>query len=426
MYPMASTSTISNSGNEPSPGESQNLAAADLAKDKYANNKSGIAHAKKKSAKSSTSASVARPGKKSASKKSKSAAALAKTGVSKRSSASSSRSASGSAEKTASGSNSKSRSSSKKEPQVSSPSRKKSSPVAKKKSSQKASATEKKSSASTPESLEIHIPSRDSIRIYSWNVNGIRANIKKGFFDWVQAEAPDIFCLQETRATIEQLQDEKKCRPILDLKPYESHWHVAEKKGYSGVATFSSLPVRKSYSGFPKDDTTRNFNEEGRVIITELDEFVLWNVYFPNGGRGPERVQYKLEFYDHCLNIWEETRKQGRPLIICGDYNTAHKEIDLARPKENQTTSGFLPEEREFLDKIVDMGYIDVFRKFNQEPGQYTYWDQITRARDRNVGWRIDYFFVTEETMPMVKNAFNRMDVMGSDHCPVGLELKRS
>tara|TARA_B100002051_G_scaffold117278_1_gene111567 strand:+ start:44966 stop:45739 length:774 start_codon:yes stop_codon:yes gene_type:complete len=256
-------------------------------------------------------------------------------------------------------------------------------------------------------------------------VNGIRANIKKGFFDWVKAEAPDIFCLQETRATIEQLESEKKCRPILDLKPYESHWHIAEKKGYSGVATFSALPVRKSYSGFPDDDPSRNFNEEGRVIITELDEFVLWNVYFPNGGRGPERVKYKLEFYDHCLNIWEETRKQGRPLIICGDYNTAHKEIDLARPKENQTTSGFLPEEREFLDRLVDMGYVDVFRKFNQEAGQYTYWDQITRARDRNVGWRIDYFFVTEETMPLVQNAFNRMDVMGSDHCPVGLELKR-
>lgn len=274
-------------------------------------------------------------------------------------------------------------------------------------------------------SLEIHIPVRDTIRIYSWNVNGIRANIKKGFFDWVKEEAPDIFCLQETRATIEQLQDEKKTRPILDLKPYESHWHVAEKKGYSGVATFSSLPVRQSYSGFPIDDKSRNFNDEGRVVITELDDFVLWNVYFPNGGRGPERVKYKLEFYDHCLQIWEETRKQGRPLIICGDYNTAHKEIDLARPKENQKTSGFLPEEREFLDRIVDMGYVDVFRKFNQEPGQYTYWDQITRARDRNVGWRIDYFFVTEETMPLVKNAFNRMDVMGSDHCPVGLELAR-
>ncbi|MBU43421.1 MAG: exodeoxyribonuclease III [Spirochaetaceae bacterium] len=288
-----------------------------------------------------------------------------------------------------------------------------------------ASVSQDKERAAAQDRLQIHIPKKDSIKIYSWNVNGIRANIKKGFFDWVESEAPDIFCLQETRATIDQLQDEKKSRPILNLDPYESHWHVAEKKGYSGVATFSSLPVQKAYSGFPQDDPRRNFNEEGRVVITELDEFVLWNVYFPNGGRGPERVKYKLEFYDHCLNIWEETRKRGRPLIICGDYNTAHKEIDLARPKENQTTSGFLPEEREFLDRIVSMGYVDVFREFNQEPGQYTYWDQITRARDRNVGWRIDYFFVTEETMPLVKNAFNRMDVMGSDHCPVGLELHR-
>ncbi|MCB1165708.1 MAG: exodeoxyribonuclease III [Leptospiraceae bacterium] len=273
--------------------------------------------------------------------------------------------------------------------------------------------------------LEIRIPNRDAIRIYSWNVNGIRANIKKGFFEWVQQESPDIFCLQETRATIEQLEADAKCRPVLDLKPYESHWHIAEKKGYSGVATFSALPVRTAQSGFEKDDPKRNFNEEGRVIVTELDEFVLWNVYFPNGGRGPERVQYKMEFYDHCLNLWEQTRKAGRPIIICGDYNTAHQEIDLARPKENQTTSGFLPEEREFLDKIVSMGYVDVFRHFNKEPGQYTYWDQITRARERNVGWRIDYFFVSEETMPMVKNAYNRMDIMGSDHCPIALEIKK-
>lgn len=281
------------------------------------------------------------------------------------------------------------------------------------------------SAAKAASKLQIRIPSRESILLYSWNVNGIRANIKKGFFDWLNREAPDIFCLQETRATLEQLQQDAKCRPILNLEPYSSHWHVAEKKGYSGVATFSALPVVEAQSGFEKDDPGRNFNEEGRVVITELEDFVLWNVYFPNGGRGPERVKYKLEFYDHCLEIWERTRKEGRKLIICGDYNTAHKEIDLARPKENQTTSGFLPEEREFLDRIVDMGYVDVFRKFNQEPGQYTYWDQITRARERNVGWRIDYFFVTEETMPMVKNAFIRMDVMGSDHCPVGLELSR-
>ncbi|MCB1170890.1 MAG: exodeoxyribonuclease III [Leptospiraceae bacterium] len=257
-------------------------------------------------------------------------------------------------------------------------------------------------------------------------MNGIRANIKKGFFDWIKKEAPDVVCLQETRATLEQLQQDAKSRPVLHLEPYSSHWHVADKKGYSGVATFSALPVRNAQSGFAQDDSSRNFNEEGRVVVTELDDFVLWNVYFPNGGRGPERVKYKMEFYDHCLKIWEKTRKEGKKLIICGDYNTAHKEIDLARPKENQTTSGFLPEEREFLDRIVGMGYVDVFRQFNQEPGQYTYWDQITRARERNVGWRIDYFFVTEETMPMVKNAFIRMDVMGSDHCPIGLELKKS
>ena len=265
----------------------------------------------------------------------------------------------------------------------------------------------------------------NSIRIYSWNVNGIRAIMKKGFMDWFLSASPDILCLQETKALREQVEKDKNAHVLLELEDYESFWFSAEKKGYSGVSTFSKHKPVSFSGGFAKDDKKNNFNNEGRVIVSEYEDFFLWNVYFPNGGRGPERVKYKLEFYEHCLKIWEKQRKQKK-LIICGDFNTAHKEIDLARPKENQKTSGFLPEERAFLNKIFSMGYVDIFRQFNEKPGQYTYWDQITRARDRNVGWRIDFFAVTEETVPGITDAFILPDVMGSDHCPLGIEFTKN
>ena len=247
--------------------------------------------------------------------------------------------------------------------------------------------------------------SKKSLRLFSWNINGVRAICKKGFYEWLEKESPDIVCLQETKALKEQVAADKIAKGLLELPDYQSHWFSAEKKGYSGTATFTKLEPRRVQLGFKPDDKKKNFNNEGRIVITEFEDFELWNVYFPNGGRGPERVQYKLDFYEHCLKAWEKIRKAGRKLIVCGDYNTAHKEIDLARPKENEKKTGFLPEERAFLDKITKKGYVDVFREFNNEPGWYTYWDQITRARDRNIGWRIDYFFATEETMPIVKNA---------------------
>ncbi len=262
------------------------------------------------------------------------------------------------------------------------------------------------------------------IKIISWNVNGIRAVSKKGFYDWLYREFPDILCLQETKAMPDQIEKDPGASVIMKHPDYHSCWASAEKKGYSGVGTISSIPPLREQIGFEKDDTERKFNSEGRLIATEYPGFEVWNVYYPNGGRGDHRVQYKLAFYEHCLNIWEDRRKKGKKLILCGDFNTAHHEIDLARPKENTKVSGFLPVERAFLDKITSMGYVDVFRKFNQDPGWYTYWDQITRARERNVGWRIDYFIVTEETMPLVKNASIQMDVPGSDHCPVVLEIE--
>lgn len=272
--------------------------------------------------------------------------------------------------------------------------------------------------------IEKDIPefNNKKIRIFSWNVNGLRAITNKNFFEWFETESPDILCLQETKANYEQIQDHPIAKKILEYS-YHSYWLGSKKKGYCGVATFSKKkPIRYQF-GFKQDDPKRKFNEEGRIIVLEYDSFFLWNVYFPNGQRGPERVQYKLEFYEYCLKIWEQHRKE-KYLIVCGDFNTAHKEIDLARPKENENVSGFLPEERAFLDKIVSLGYVDTFREFDKSPGKYTYWDPITKARERNIGWRIDYFFITKESLSILKNAFIQMEILGSDHCPVGLEIE--
>lgn len=254
-----------------------------------------------------------------------------------------------------------------------------------------------------------------AVRILCWNVNGIRAAWKKGFPDWFSGEAPEILCLQETKANPEQLDYE-----ILKFEDYESHWASAEKKGYSGVVIYTrNKPVNvKAGLGNPY------FDSEGRVIEMEFEDFILFNVYFPNGGRGPERVKYKLDFYEELFNRAEFLRQTKKNIIICGDYNTAHKEIDLARPKENQKTSGFLPEERAWIDRIVDMGYVDTFREFNKAPEWYTYWDQITRARLRNVGWRIDYFFASKEARPRITKADIHMNVEGSDHCPIELVME--
>ena len=255
----------------------------------------------------------------------------------------------------------------------------------------------------------------NNIRIFCWNVNGIRAISKKGFTDWVKKESPDIFCLQETKAQVEQLDD-----AITKIDEYQSYFHSAERKGYSGVATYSRIKPLNVKLGFGKPE----YDIEGRVIQTDYENFSLFNVYFPNGGRGPERVKYKLDFYDELFFYIERLRKKQKNIIVCGDYNTAHKEIDLARPKENVMNTGFLPEERAWIDNIVNLGYIDIFREFNKEPGQYTYWDNVTRARERNVGWRIDYFFISKEMKNMVKSTKIHSNVMGSDHCPIEIDIQ--
>ncbi len=253
------------------------------------------------------------------------------------------------------------------------------------------------------------------VKILSWNVNGVRAALKKGFLNWLSKESPDVLCLQEIKAKREQLPPE-----LLYPKGYETHWNPAERPGYSGVATFAKSKPLSAKNGFG----ITHFDSEGRVLETDHGDFILFNIYFPNGKRDAIRLKYKMDFYEEILAYFLKLRKKGKKLVICGDVNTAHNEIDLARPKENQKISGFLPEERAWMDKLVSKGFIDTFRVFTQEPGHYTWWDTLTRARERNVGWRIDYFFISDDLKPNLSKAFILPDVLGSDHCPVGIELK--
>jgi exodeoxyribonuclease-3 len=255
----------------------------------------------------------------------------------------------------------------------------------------------------------------EKIRILSWNVNGIRAVHKKGFREWFEGEKPDILCVQETKATRKQVP-----RDIREFDGYQTYFGEAERKGYSGVAIYTRIKPEKVEYGFGID----KFDLEGRTIIADYGDFVLYNVYFPNGKMSKERLRYKMEFYDAFLEHAEKLKAEGKNIVACGDVNTAHKEIDLARPKENEKISGFLPEERAWIDKFLAQGYADTLREFNDDEGQYTWWSYRTRARERNVGWRLDYFFVNREFMPHVSSSFILPEVMGSDHCPVGVEIE--
>ena len=252
------------------------------------------------------------------------------------------------------------------------------------------------------------------MKLYSWNVNGIRAVQKKGFVDWVLRETPDVLCLQETKAQFSQLEKE-----LTNIEGYFSYWNAPVKKGYSGVATYTrKKPVSVQY-GIGTD----RYDEEGRIIVTEYPAFTLLNIYFPNGQRDQERLDYKLAFYDEVLAYCVELMKDGKKVIVCGDFNTAHHPIDLKNPKSNETNSGFLPIEREYLDKWMDSGFVDTFRHFYPDTVKYSWWSYMFQARPKNVGWRIDYFLVSRNMIDSVKDADILCDVMGSDHCPVALYL---
>ncbi len=255
------------------------------------------------------------------------------------------------------------------------------------------------------------------MRIVSWNVNGLRAVHRNGHWqNFLKMAKPDIFGLQETKAAPEQLDEE-----VREPAGFSSFFSSSQlKKGYSGVALYTKIePLAVIYGmGIPE------FDLEGRLVGAEYDDFWLLNVYFPNGGRGPERLDFKMRYYDAFLAFCEKLR-QDKPVIFCGDINTAHEEVDLARPKENQNTTGFLPEERAWLDEVINAGYIDIFRHLNPNRKDiYSYWDTFTHERERNVGWRIDYFFVSQELVKRIKKAEIHTDIFGSDHCPVSITLQ--
>ncbi|MBF0384573.1 MAG: exodeoxyribonuclease III [Candidatus Omnitrophica bacterium] len=252
------------------------------------------------------------------------------------------------------------------------------------------------------------------LNLLSWNVNGIRAVEKKGFLEWLEKTAPDILCLQETKAEPGQLSQN-----LLAPKGYKTFWSSAEKKGYSGVGVFTKKEPLKVEVGLG----IKEFDSEGRTLILDYDKFILLNVYFPNGGAGNKRVPFKMKFYEAFLKKINSLKAKGKRIIICGDVNTAHEEIDLARPKENVKNTGFLPEERAWVSKLIQGGYVDTFRHLNKEKGHYTWWDYKTGARARDIGWRIDYFFISENLLSFLRNADIIKEVMGSDHCPISLNI---
>ncbi len=253
------------------------------------------------------------------------------------------------------------------------------------------------------------------LNLISWNVNGIRAGHRKGFLDWLQQVSPDILGIQETKCHPDQLVDE-----LRQPEGYHTYWAYAEKKGYSGVALYSKKEPNSVQIGLGIPE----FDREGRTIVAEYDDFVFITAYFPNGSRDHHRVPYKMRYKAAFLDFCNALRAQGKSVIFCGDVNTAHQEIDLARPKQNKKTTGFLPEERAWLDELVGQGYVDTFRwLYPERTGGYSWWSYVSGARSRNVGWRLDYFFTSQDLKPRIEDAIIHADVMGSDHCPVGLRL---
>lgn len=253
------------------------------------------------------------------------------------------------------------------------------------------------------------------MKIYSWNVNGLRAVAKKGLLEWVNSEEPDVLCLQETK-----IQDETLQPNLRIIEGYYSYFSFAEKKGYSGVATYTKYEPKSVKYGIGIE----KFDAEGRILITEFEEFTLFNIYFPNGQKDEERLSYKLEFYDSLLQYWKDEVENGKKLIICGDYNTAHTPMDIKNAKANEKTSGFLPIERAWMDKLIANGYSDTYRYLNPELIEYSWWSNMFKSRERNVGWRIDYHFISNNLLPKLKSTKILCEVLGSDHCPIMVEIE--
>ncbi|MEW6078794.1 MAG: exodeoxyribonuclease III [Thermodesulfobacteriota bacterium] len=256
------------------------------------------------------------------------------------------------------------------------------------------------------------------IKLVSWNVNGLRAVMGKGFPETLKKLGADVIGIQETKLQAAQVTPD-----MADIDGYTSYWaHATVKKGYSGTAVYSRITPRNVKTGIGRPE----YDAEGRIIEMDFEDFIFFNIYFPNGQMGEDRLAYKLNFYRDFFAYADEYRRQGRSLVITGDYNTAHNEIDLKNPKANENTSGFLRVERDWLDRIVADGYVDTFRHLYPDTVRYSWWTYRFKARERNVGWRIDYFFVTEDVVSKgwLKDAYIDNTVTGSDHCPVGLVLE--
>ena len=249
------------------------------------------------------------------------------------------------------------------------------------------------------------------MKIISWNVNGIRAVLKKGFYDFLEQYNPDIICLQETKAHKEQVD--------IDLPKYQyQYWNSAVKKGYSGTAIFSKIEPKSVSYGISIEE----HDQEGRVITLEFDQYFLVTVYTPNSKRELLRLDYRMQWDKDFLDYVKNLEKE-KPVIFCGDLNVAHTEIDLKNPKTNHFNPGFTDEERSSFTKIVESGFIDTFREFTKEGGHYTWWSYMFQARKKDIGWRIDYFCVSEDLKSKLKDAYILKNVLGSDHAPIALEI---
>jgi exodeoxyribonuclease III len=253
-----------------------------------------------------------------------------------------------------------------------------------------------------------------SLKIISYNVNGIRAALNKGFAEWMSKESPDVLCMQETKAQPEQIDT-----LVFEHLGYKSFVNSAEKKGYSGVAVFSKVEPDKITTGIGIE----KFDIEGRVLRADFGDLTVISVYIPSGTTGGPRQEYKMEFLDAFSNYITELRKKRPKLVISGDYNICHKPIDINHPERHKKSSGFLPEEREWFDKFIETGLIDTFREYNHEPNQYSWWSYRANSREKNLGWRIDYHIITEELKQNLTNASILQDVVHSDHCPISIEI---
>lgn len=252
------------------------------------------------------------------------------------------------------------------------------------------------------------------MKIISYNVNGIRAAMKKGFAEWLGKENPDIIGIQEIKAH----EDQVECSVFEDLG-YHLYWFPAEKKGYSGVAIFSKIKPKKVHYGMGLD----RYDAEGRVLQADYDDFSFISAYFPSGTTGDVRQDFKYAFLDDIHGYMQDLQKQYPEVILSGDYNICHKAIDIHNPVSNKNTSGFLPDERAWMDKFTESGFVDTFRHFHQEPHQYTWWSYRANARMKNLGWRIDYHMASEMMRPRLRNAGILPDIKHSDHCPIYLEI---